>query len=314
MFDNTKALFLLCETPLHAGSGSDLGIVDLPIQRERHTSFPKIEASSLKGALRNALEDKIANLKTQANEPEKLTGKSVIAAFGSDNTGEQAGALAFTDARLLLFPVKSMKGVFAWVTCPRVLSQFEKDMKLVSANLSFPKLPTGALENQKCYILGDASDVVFSGKVVLEEYAFSVTGSMSWESESKTLIDTLFAHNEYLKKKANSIVVLNDDDFKDFVNLSTEVITRIKINNATGTVANGQLFTEEYLPSESVLYSVVFANPEFGENKEGVTAKTATEIMTIAESIPSIIQCGGNATLGKGILRLVFNPNPKSKN
>jgi CRISPR-associated protein Cmr4 len=56
MFQQTKTLFLVCETPLHAGSGDSLGIVDLPIQRERHTQFPKIEASSLKGALREAFE------------------------------------------------------------------------------------------------------------------------------------------------------------------------------------------------------------------------------------------------------------------
>ena len=57
MYKNAKPLFLICETPLHVGSGSDLGIVDLPIQRERHTNFPKIEASSLKGALREAFEN-----------------------------------------------------------------------------------------------------------------------------------------------------------------------------------------------------------------------------------------------------------------
>jgi len=57
MFQISKPLFLICETPLHAGSGDSLGIVDLPIQREKHTSFPKIEASSLKGALREAFEE-----------------------------------------------------------------------------------------------------------------------------------------------------------------------------------------------------------------------------------------------------------------
>ena len=52
MFKQAKPLFLIVETPLHAGSGSDLGIVDLPIQREKHTDYPKIEASGLKGSIR----------------------------------------------------------------------------------------------------------------------------------------------------------------------------------------------------------------------------------------------------------------------
>ena len=52
MFKQAKPLFLIVETPLHAGSGTDLGIVDLPIQREKHTDYPKVEASGLKGAIR----------------------------------------------------------------------------------------------------------------------------------------------------------------------------------------------------------------------------------------------------------------------
>ncbi|NLI12590.1 MAG: type III-B CRISPR module RAMP protein Cmr4, partial [Peptococcaceae bacterium] len=40
MYKLARPLFFMCETSLHAGSGNDLGIVDLPIQRERHTSFP----------------------------------------------------------------------------------------------------------------------------------------------------------------------------------------------------------------------------------------------------------------------------------
>ena len=39
-------------TPCHAGSGSALGVVDLPIQRERHTNWPMIQASGVKGAFR----------------------------------------------------------------------------------------------------------------------------------------------------------------------------------------------------------------------------------------------------------------------
>ena len=39
-------------TPCHAGSGSALGVVDLPIQRERHTNWPVIQASGVKGAFR----------------------------------------------------------------------------------------------------------------------------------------------------------------------------------------------------------------------------------------------------------------------
>jgi CRISPR-associated protein Cmr4 len=56
MFDRAAMLFLYTETPLHAGSGTSLGIVDLPIQRERTTGYPMIQASGLKGCLRDAVD------------------------------------------------------------------------------------------------------------------------------------------------------------------------------------------------------------------------------------------------------------------
>jgi len=40
---------LRCLSPLHVGAGSSVGLVDLPVQRESQTNFPKIDASSLKG-------------------------------------------------------------------------------------------------------------------------------------------------------------------------------------------------------------------------------------------------------------------------
>ncbi len=38
----TSTLYLYTETPLHAGVGSGLSSIDLPIQRERTTQYPMI--------------------------------------------------------------------------------------------------------------------------------------------------------------------------------------------------------------------------------------------------------------------------------
>ena len=45
---NSRILTLYAETSLHPGTGQTTGVVDLPIQRERHTGFPKIEATGFK--------------------------------------------------------------------------------------------------------------------------------------------------------------------------------------------------------------------------------------------------------------------------
>lgn len=342
-FQNSRTLFLICETPLHAGSGDALGVVDLPIQRERHTSFPKIEASSLKGALREAFEEKvIAEWKEDDDKIKKAVSdklKKLNIVFGFDDgelkhftkqtlrdlftePGKEAktdfaGAIGFTDARLLLFPVKSMKGVFAWITCPRVLTQFEKDMKMsnpdfkLTGQLTNPDADQAEEEkeaNNFCYLLNNDSDLKInkSEHIVLEEYAFKATALFEeYNIENKPLAiwlaERLFTEENYWHKKIQKdVVILSDDDFKDFVNLSTEVITRTKINNSTGTVQPGALFTEEYLPSESILYSIVLANPEFSD-KSDMDAKKV--IAFFDENLPEVFQIGGNATLGKGIVR-----------
>jgi CRISPR-associated protein Cmr4 len=153
-------------------------------------------------------------------------------------------------------------------------------------------------------------------KIVLEEYTFEINkdnngeGTCSKFAEwlSKKVIPSGNEYNYWQEKIKNDVVVLQDDDFRDFVNLSTEVITRTKIDNETGTVQSGALFTEEYLPSETILYSLALATPIFN-NKKGVFPKTNDKneeyrvIEYFAKGLPEVIQIGGNATIGKGIVR-----------
>ena len=47
----SKILTLFTRTPLHVGAGASVGAIDQPIIRERHTGFPIIPGSSLKGVL-----------------------------------------------------------------------------------------------------------------------------------------------------------------------------------------------------------------------------------------------------------------------
>ena len=124
MYQQKKLLYLYCETPLHAGSGSELGIVDLPIQRERPTGYPKIEASSLKGALREHF------CRLGDGEKDRQVNRFFGPAPDSEEANMSAGTVAFIDARLLCMPVRSAAGVFAWVTCPGVLQRWCRDAGL----------------------------------------------------------------------------------------------------------------------------------------------------------------------------------------
>ena len=313
MFKQAKPLFLIVETPLHAGSGNDLGIVDLPIQREKHTDYPKIEASGLKGSIREVFDGKAKSGQVKNDE--------VILAFGPDTGDLHAGALGFTDARLLLFPVKSVKGVFAWVTCPAVLERFKHDLFICQPSIDFVEnLPSAdTVTNNSELLVPNKED---AKKIVLEEYTFPVTPNDECDAVAKWITEDVLPANvpsyDYWREKMkNDIVVLSDDDFRDFVMLSTEVIARTKIDSNTGTVVDGALWYEEYLPTDSILYSLALTTPLFvddAKKKEtcfeiqspvsGKNLEEAEKVMTFfADNLPSIIQIGGNATIGKGIVR-----------
>lgn len=322
MYRKARPLFFICNTPTHVGSGSELGVVDLPIQRERHTGFPKFEASSVKGSIRDEFERKIGNDHENLINIQKIFGydedglpqevKTKFKGETVDYNSQFSGALGFTDARILLFPVKSMKGIFAWATCLRVLRQFASDMALVSSDFEFVEIHGEFLENDQVYLFNpEASIKVGSDKVILEEYTFTVSNELNGvvkirhkgkESNFPDWLSmVLFGEegNYWSQKMKKDIIVLPDDDFKDFVNLSTEVVTRTKIDNEKGTVAKGALFNEEYLPAETVMYTLLLTTDEFRKEKR----MKEEEVFKFFESnLPNVIQIGGNATLGKGIL------------
>jgi CRISPR-associated protein Cmr4 len=321
MFKSAIPFFIKAITPVHVGSGNDLGVIDLPIQREGHTGFPKIEASTLKGSIRDIFE-----LKANGNEKEEI---KIHLIFGFDETNASknvkdffknkleftqfSSSIAFTDARILLFPVKSLKGVFAYVTCPKVLKRLENDLKMALLkneikidNREFNAKDYKVQDKGKALVSNESKLIVQENQVVLEEYLFDVKKDNEVSELAKILSKLTGIEENSLKEK---LIILSDDDFTDFVKLSTEVITRIKINNETGTVDTGALFTEEYLPSETVMYSIAFFSPLFfPEDKRKEINEKLDENLDFSENtpkmffekIPKIIQIGGNETIGKG--------------
>lgn len=318
MYKIAKPLFLHCQTSMHAGSGDDLGIVDLPIQREKHTGFPKIEASTLKGTLRESFEEAAASdndhIKIQAafgfdgftKEKEKQF-PIAAKAFENKEYKDYAGALGFTDARILLFPLKSLKGIFVYATCPAVLKKLKKE--LVEVCEIKTALETDFAVNHEIVAVANPTPLSTNGKITIEEYSFN-SNKAEVNDKAKKLATQLKALLN-IDDLENKLLVLDDEAFADFAKNSTEVVTRIKIDNEKGTVAKGALFTEEYLPAESVLYALVLASPVFAKNQKHAfdsyqKATTHQNILAyFKDTLKPIVQIGGNATLGKGIVKTI---------
>jgi len=319
MFLKFQPFFLIAETPIHPGSGGSLSIVDLPIQREKHTNFPKIEPSGLKGCIREVFESLEKNKKkiSLKGKEIQINKDNISLVFGPDSQGDEesyAGAIGFTDARILLFPVKSLKGIFAWITCPQVLERFKKDMKIAGKD---KKLPNG-FEKIESGKIASKDIVIQDDLIVLEEFTFKVKDDSNIKDVAKWFARYIFPNNSYKywrKKLENNLVILSDDEFRDFVTNSTEVIIRTKIDNDTGTVEKGGLWTEEYLPQDSILYSIAMASGikvKKDEDKDCFSeAKNSEEEAELVleyfrNGVGKVIQIGGNQTIGKGLTRIEF--------
>src|SRR5437879_1083059 len=96
----SAVLFLHAQTALHPGSGTALGVVDLPVQRERHTQWPLVPGSALKGILRDRCRERSRT--NGATRKAADEDGNLVTAFGppTSRADEHAGALSVTDARI----------------------------------------------------------------------------------------------------------------------------------------------------------------------------------------------------------------------
>jgi CRISPR-associated protein Cmr4 len=333
MSTSQTLLYLYTETLLHVGTGSGLSSIDLPIQRERTTHYPTIAGSSIKGKLRATAT--MLNKHNQKNISELI----IAELFGSErenaqtqqteNTGgqpitgrqEHAGALIVGDARLLLFPVRSLYGIFAYTTSYYALHRFIRDAQLslqTSPDWQLSELPESLTTPHA--LVTDESYVTSGNTLILEEFNFEaeestiVTTIAQWLAEN-ALPQKGESNSYFVNKLKHSLVILSDNDFNDFISYSTEVVTRISIQSSTKTVTEGGLWTEENLPSDTLLYVPIYATDSriSSENQpDAQQKKTGAEILTKAGKIlPSgeYIQLGGDETVGRGLVRTRWASN-----
>lgn len=270
-------MYLFARTPVHVGAGNSVGAVDSPVMRERHTRIPIVPGSSLKGTL--------ADLWNEINEKQKVVRSAEgehLFGRGSDSEAK-AGSLLVGEARVLAFPVRSAKGMFAWVTCPLVLDRYARD-----AGVSLERL-TAELDEMQCL---SGKGVMVDDKVILEEYVVESVGSS--ESVATQLKDIL-KDNVLWQSVDQHLVVLSNSLFSYFVENACEVVTRNRIDDETGAAAKGGLFSQEQVPSETLFYAVV------SEQQRGAEPTYALKALTEKlNEIGGVLQVGGNETIGLG--------------
>ena len=279
-------LYIHSLTGIHPGTGAALGVVDLPVRRERHTNWPTIPGSSLKGVLRTAFATRYT--------PDD---QSVLAAFGAKlgDVSDHASALAMTDARLLAFPVRSLTGVFAWTTCPSVLHRFKRDLSLVN-KVGFPAIPPIDPNSLRSV---PGSPLLSDGYAVLEEFEFKHIADSSGVAPIADWLATHAIPDADTRERFKShLAILNDDDFSHFTRHATEVVARIGLDYDSKTVKKGALFYEEYVPPETLFYSIVMAERS---RREDVAMSAPAMLQWLETGLPTHLQIGGGESIGRGL-------------
>lgn len=329
----SRLLYLLTRTPLHVGAGASVGAIDQPIQRERHTGFPIIPGSTLKGVFADEWTEVVdkeeedpdhtgqkRNVRQAEAKPERdwLFGKE---AGGGELT---AGALQFGEARLLAFPVRSARGSFAWLTSPLLLARAARDGVLDNALIP----PSAAnLTDEQALLLPDGPlglkvqhpQQPARTQVVLEEYVFTLPRSAkavpadvlaenaAEDQALKKLAEEgflpLLPGDEVWKEIAARLVVVSDGMMSFFATTACEVAQHVTIDDATGTAKNTGLFNQENVPSEALFYAVVHALGERAKHKTALELRSAPcAVGLLANRVRErgVFQFGADASTGLG--------------
>lgn len=284
-------LLLFTRTPLHVGAGSSVGAIDQPIQRERHTGFPIIPGSSLKGCFADHWNDDLP----LDSDGKRIRGTASPAAwlFGSDDPKNAcAGTLSFSEARLLAFPIRSAKGGYAWITSPMLLQRASRDGLLtpeIVASLKEPK------DDEAQFTQGGPLDLP-TGKLVLEEYCFSHAGNPPAElpGQMSSLIDDVL-----WKSIKERLVILSNGSMSHFAMTTCEVAQHVCISDETGTAQDGALFNQENVPSDTLFYAPLLVSGGRGSRK-GTSAEEALQAFQSKIDATKVFQFGGDASTGLG--------------
>ncbi|HEO66199.1 MAG TPA: type III-B CRISPR module RAMP protein Cmr4 [Spirochaetes bacterium] len=156
---------------------------------------------------------------------------------GKSSTSFQ-GLAQFYDARILFFPVHSMKGPI-WVTSPCILNEHGLSVTLSESDDIF-----------KSFGLEGVDKLNFGWLMLTKD-----------NGDNLTLTDMFSDVPDEIK---NRLLLVSDKLFSRIVNDNLEVRTSVAIDPATGAAEDGALYTYEAIPRATVMwFDVIYNDPDY---------------------------------------------------
>lgn len=223
-------------TPLHLGEGTQIGAVDLPVARERHTDWPFVPGASLKGALR-------AHARRTGHRDE-----AVCRVFGAA-PGEALfrGTVSVGDGVLLAAPARTFTSTFALLASPLTLGRFARQVS------GAPEIPSPLSPER--VLVGSRFDLKVPGKelAVIEDLCFIQENSDGVDAWARFLREGWLGDEAPL----DHLAIVHDDVFAHAARAWLPVRTRNAIDAATGVVDEHKLFSVEYVAAETLFWTLI---------------------------------------------------------
>ena len=224
--------FIKCLTNLHVGSGDvNFNIIDEEIEKDPVTGYPTINASGVKGALRQFFEE---------NAPqytERLFGSAAKNSQREQNASTP-GSLKFLAASLLARPARASAGNNAYhmISTKTALDQLRQMVFSLTGSTLYE---IKGLQQEIDYMFSNTACEV-------EGYPVSTQLDMTNESNKQA--------NKYLKSCiGTNVLILSEDTWKK---LPFPVIARNYLENGESE----NVWYEEYVPHESVFWFMVLGS------------------------------------------------------
>jgi len=265
------ALYLIeTLTNTNVGSGdANFGIVDNLIQKDPVTFLPVFHSSSIKGAIKEYMEQ---------YKDSELSGNDINNIFGEKE--DNPGKVKFYEARLLTRPLRSTKKVYHNCTSPLAILDYLDALETFCGNKEVRGLKSfiqGLSFKEKIFLtFGNETDLE------IEDYGDKEHEAVPIGVTEKELI------RKYIG--AGNLAIFKDEIFSEICEQSLPVIARNQIGD-DGTSKN--LFYEEVLPRRSRLWFMLGTNEKEEINPEFEKILTS-----------DLIQFGANASIGYGVTKM----------
>ncbi len=273
----------------HIGIGRSGGLIDLPTQRDE-IGFPMVYSSSIKGALKTALLHAFFKKHNDYNKA-KYAISTLLGPEPEEGESFES-SIAILDAYLLAIPVRSLKGVYTYVTSPTLLRRFKDRLDVYHKFIGKLHVEEGKKQQIELSlaldeVLNKATNIVEDEALCLNENGCkhikveheeieSLQGKAVLVEEFIINIDVKFFKDlsddfkKELKKLLNlfdkPLLILHDDVAKEVINRSLIRLARVRLKRETKTVSAGP-WIEEYLPTKTIFHTLfLYKRPPLTEN------------------------------------------------